>query len=164
MPHSPIDELIAIEEIKKLKSRRDRAVDTKDWDTYAALHAPDHISHNDGYPAWTRDDMIRHLRDRIGHVTLAHHSHTPDITIHSPHQATGIWNMEDHHVWMQGDELHWMRGYGFYHEGYAYRGGRWLIVSRRIERTMVLASAGADHPSVHAARAAGHLREGRPPA
>ena len=31
--------IVAIEEIKLLKSRRDRACDTKDWDLYRALHA-----------------------------------------------------------------------------------------------------------------------------
>ena len=32
-----IETLLAIEEIKLLKSRRDRACDTKDWDLYRAL-------------------------------------------------------------------------------------------------------------------------------
>ena len=49
---SDIEQLLAREEIKLLKARRDRAVDTKDWDTYLALHAPDHVSHNDGYDCW----------------------------------------------------------------------------------------------------------------
>ena len=39
---SDLERLIAIEDIKQLKSRRDRSVDLKDWDTYTALHSPDH--------------------------------------------------------------------------------------------------------------------------
>lgn len=157
MTLSALEELTAIEEIKKLKARRDRAVDLKDWETYTALHAPEHQSHNDGYPPWTRADMVRHLKETIGHVRLAHHSHTPDITILSPDRAKGVWNMEDHHVWLQGEDLHWMRGYGFYHEEYVRRDGRWLIISRRIQRTMVLASPGAEHPSKTAAIKAGYF-------
>ena len=157
MALSPLDELIAIEEIKKLKARRDRAVDLKDWDTYQALHAPEHVSHNDGYPAWSRDDMMRHVREANRHITLAHHSHTPDITLVSETEATGVWTMEDHYAWMQGEEFHWMRGYGYYHEGYARRDGQWLIVSRRIQRTMLMASPGAVHPTKTAAIAAGYF-------
>src|SRR5580658_857851 len=59
---SDIEELKAIEDIKKLKARRDRSVDLKDWETYTACHAPDHLSDNDGYEPWTREDMVRHLR------------------------------------------------------------------------------------------------------
>lgn len=47
-----IERLIALEDLKRLKSRRDRAVDMKDWATFEALHAPEHRSHNDGYPPW----------------------------------------------------------------------------------------------------------------
>lgn len=35
-----IEQLLAAEEIKKLKARRDRALDTKDWPLYASLHLP----------------------------------------------------------------------------------------------------------------------------
>ena len=49
---SDIEYLLAIEEIKLLKSRRDRACDTKDWNLYRALHEDDHVSHNDGYERW----------------------------------------------------------------------------------------------------------------
>ena len=44
-----IEKLKAIEEIKLLKARRDRAADTKDWALYEALHAPDHVSENGDY-------------------------------------------------------------------------------------------------------------------
>jgi hypothetical protein len=38
---SELEQLVAIEEIKRLKARRDRAVDTKDWKLYESLHAAD---------------------------------------------------------------------------------------------------------------------------
>ena len=44
---SDLDRLIALADIKQLKARRDHALDLKDWETYAALHAPDHVSHHD---------------------------------------------------------------------------------------------------------------------
>ncbi len=154
---TPLDRLIAIEEIKRLKSRRDRAVDLKDWDTYRELHAPDHRSENDGYEPWTRDEMMHHLIETIGHVRIAHLSHTPDIEIHSPDEASGVWYLEDHHFWEQDGAPHWLHGFGFYFEKYVRRDGAWLFHRRRIQRTIMLASPGASHPAKTAAIKTGHF-------
>ncbi|HKX78907.1 MAG TPA: nuclear transport factor 2 family protein [Novosphingobium sp.] len=155
---SDIERLIAVEEIKQLKSRRDRAVDLKDWDTYTALHAPDHESNNDGYTPWTREDMVNHLRHDIGHVDIIHLSHTPDIEIHTKTTASGRWYLEDQHFWQQDGEDHWLHGFGFYHERYEKRDGKWLFVFRRIERVRVMASPGAVHPAKIAAIKSGEFR------
>ena len=48
-----IEKLMALEEIKQLKARRDRAADSKDWALYESLHAPDHVSENGDYGRWT---------------------------------------------------------------------------------------------------------------
>lgn len=141
-----IETLLALEEIKLLKARRDRAVDTKDWDTYYALHAPDHRSHNDGFPAWnSADEMIAAVKARLGpEIISVHHSHTPEITFQSAEAASGIWAMEDNIFWKQGDEEHWLNGFGFYHETYEKRDGRWVFTSRQLKRTHVVKSPGAD--------------------
>lgn len=49
-----LERLEAIEQIKLLKARRDRFVDTKNWDALEALHVPEHHSHNGDYPPWTQ--------------------------------------------------------------------------------------------------------------
>lgn len=141
-----IEWLVALEEIKLLKARRDRAVDTKDWDTYLALHAPDHVSHNDGYSRWNSSaEMIENVKKLLGAADKisVHHSHTPEITFESPTKAKGIWAMEDMIFWNQGEEKHWLHGYGFYHESYEKRDGKWLFTSRQLKRTHVTTSAGA---------------------
>jgi hypothetical protein len=142
---SDIEQLLAKEEIKLLKARRDRAVDTKDWDTYLALHAPDHVSHNDGFERWNNaEEMIANVRKLLGPDKISvHHSHTPEITFESPTKATGIWAMEDNIFWKQGDEEHWLNGFGFYYETYELRDGKWLFTSRRLKRTHVRTSPGA---------------------
>lgn len=155
---SDIERLTAIDEIKKLKARRDRSVDLRDWDTYLALHAPDHKSHNDGYEPWTREDMVHHLRVDLAHVEIIHLSHTPDITVHSKNDASGIWYLEDQHYWKQGEAEHRLQGFGWYHENYALRDGKWLFVSRRIERVRVMATPGAEHPVKTAALRTGHYK------
>ena len=148
---SDLERLVALEEIKHLKARRDRAVDTKDWDTYLALHAPDHCSHNDGFERWeSAEVMVENVRRIMANVTSVHHSHTPEITFVSRTQATGIWAMEDNIFWMQDGEEHWLRGFGFYHETYEKRAGQWLFTSRRLERTVVKTSEGADMSAARA--------------
>lgn len=140
-----IDTLMALEAIKLLKARRDRAVDTKDWDTYRALHADHHFSHNDGFENWDNADiMIAAVKRLLGDTTATvHHSHTPEITFESPTKAKGIWAMEDNIFWMQGEEEHWLHGFGFYHETYEKIDGRWLFTSRQLKRTHVELSPGA---------------------
>ena len=135
---SEIEHLLAVEEIKLLKARRDRACDTKDWDLYRALHADDHVSHNDGFERWEGADvMIAEVKALLGTGrTTVHHSHTPDITFESPVKAKGIWGMEDYIFDSATEEL-LIHGFGFYHETYEKRGGKWLFTSRALKRTHV---------------------------
>jgi hypothetical protein len=141
---SDIERLIAIEDIKLLKARRDRAVDTKDWATYEALHAPDHYSHNEGFPRWNSAvEMVANVKALMADVVSVHHSHTPEITFESPNKARGVWGMEDNIFWKQGDQDHWLQGFGFYFETYEKRDGQWLFTSRRLERTHIRTSPGA---------------------
>lgn len=140
-----LERLLALEDIKLLKARRDRAVDTKDWDTYLALHAPDHESHNDGHGHWkSAEEMITNVRQLLNEDKISvHHSHTPEITFESPIKAKGIWAMEDNIFWKQGDEEHWLQGFGFYHESYEKRDGKWVFTRRQLKRTHVRTSVGA---------------------
>ena len=140
-----LERLLALEEIKTLKARRDRAVDTKDWDTYLALHAPDHESHNDGFDHWkSAEEMIANVRKLLpeGKISV-HHSHTPEISFESPTKAKGIWAMEDNIFWKEDGEQHWLHGFGFYHETYEKRGDKWLFTRRQLKRTHVITSADA---------------------
>lgn len=136
---SDLDRLLAVHEIEDLKSRRDYAVDHKDWDTYLALHAPDHQSLNDGFDHWkTAQEMITAVRGLLGgEKTSVHHSHTAEITFSTPEKAFGIWPMEDQIFWDADGESHWLHGMGFYHETYEKRGGQWLFTTRKLKRTHV---------------------------
>ncbi|MEJ5975833.1 nuclear transport factor 2 family protein [Novosphingobium sp. PS1R-30] len=133
-----IEELMAREEIKLLKARRDRAVDTKDWDLYLSLHAPDHVSHNEGYPRWeSAQEMIDNVRQLLGPQSKSvHHSHTPEITFESDEKAKGIWAMEDM-IFDAATDVMVVHGFGHYHETYEKRGERWLFTSRQLKRTLV---------------------------
>jgi SnoaL-like domain len=142
-----LERLLALEEIKMLKARRDRFADTKDWAAYEALHAPDHHSYNDDYPPWTTaKEMIANVSKIMEHLTTAHHSHTPEITFESPTRASGIWAMQGHSFWRQGEEEHWFIGFGHYFETYEKRDGKWVFTSRRLKYIHTQISPGGIFP------------------
>jgi hypothetical protein len=141
---SDLERLIAIEEIKSLKARRIRALDTKDWATYEALHAEDYEADNEGERPWkgTKANTARLAEIQKDKVS-AHHVHSPEITVLSPTTATGVWAMEDRIWWKDGGVDHWYHGWGFYYETYEKREGRWVFTSRRLRRQKVISSPGA---------------------
>jgi hypothetical protein len=51
--------------------------------------------------------------------------------------------MEDNLYWMQGDQEHWLHGFGFYHETYEKRNGQWVFTTRKLKRITVKMSPGA---------------------
>jgi len=144
---SATQKLNALEEIKLLKARRDRAADTKDWALYESLHAPDHHSENGDYGTWlSAAEMIANVSASMANLITMHHSHTPEIEFVSPTNARGIWAMTGLSLWMQGEEQHWFRAFGHYFETYENRGDRWLFTSRRVEYYHTARSPGAVFP------------------
>lgn len=140
-----LERLIAIEEIKNLKGRRIRAMDEKRWDEYESLHVPDHVSetYGSGEPAVGAKENVERLKKVLANVTSVHHAHQPEITITSPDTAEGIWAMEDMLFWKQGDEDHWLHGYGFYYEKYRKTPEGWRFCYRKLTRLHVRTSEGA---------------------
>jgi hypothetical protein len=143
---SDVKRLLEIEAIKRLKARQSRAIDTKDWATYEATHAPDHVSYVDGPEPWigakANTERLAELHERLG-IQSVHQANSPEIDLISATEARGIWAMECYLYWTQGEEEHRTHAFGFYHETYEKRGGEWLFTSRRLERTKVLTTPGA---------------------
>lgn len=133
-----IEELLAIEAIKRVKARRCRAVDTKDWDLYRACHTVDAKSYvlgKDDAPVVGVEAMIETVSRVLEGVQANHHVHNPEIEILSDTTAKGIWAMEDVLFREEGGKVLCRHGYGHYHETYEKVDGRWLIASRRLVRT-----------------------------
>jgi hypothetical protein len=151
--------LVAIEEIRQLKARRDRYVDAHDWEGYASLHAPDHVSHHAADPVsgmsaepWTSvEQMIESIRRQMPPEFLTvHHSYDPEFLFETPKRAKAIWAMTAAGVLRREDaEPGWNISYGYYYETYEKRDGRWLFTSRRWERYLGIASNEDGGVSVH---------------
>jgi len=144
---SELEWLVALEEIRLLKARRDRYADAHDWEAYEALHAPDHLSHNDGYEPWTSSkEMIENVSRIMGDMITAHHSYDPEIIFDSPTKARGIWAMSGGGVSKDGDTVGWTHEYGYYYETYEKRDGRWMFTTRRWHRYFGNSSDGVNFP------------------
>jgi SnoaL-like domain len=139
--------LVALEEIRTLKARRDRYADAHDWEGYKALHAPDHVSHNDGQEPWTSSsEMIENVSRIMNDMITVHHSYDSDIVFDSPTKARGIWAMSAATVAQDGDQVSWTHEYGYYYETYEKRDGRWVFTTRRFHRYIGNGSDGVEFP------------------
>lgn len=151
-----IDELYAIEQIKQLKARYFRFLDTKDWDGMRTIWTDDAVfdarasltvggagqqapSHSDDW-IYEGGETIVAFISSVAVIPTAHHGHCHEIEILSPTMARGVIAMEDYAWPGIGDtrkaQLH---GFGHYHEEYACVDGRWRIRRSRISRLNVMA-------------------------
>ena len=142
----PVYRLTAIEEVKALKARYFRFLDTKDWAGFAGLFTADAAMDVSGEMRARADDdgVIRgndeiaaFVRAAVGDVQTVHHGHTPEIDILSPGRATAVWAMEDVLRWPDGAPIRSLHGYGHYDETYENGGDRWRIASTRLTRLRV---------------------------
>jgi hypothetical protein len=134
MDLSPIDRLLAIEDIKLLKARYCRHVDEQDWEAYRALFLADaHLEYGSGVFD-SADEMVDFFRDLLRGGSSVHHCHTPEIELTGPAEATGTWALFDRVVLREGAaETSWS-GYARYWETYQRVDGQWKIATLRVER------------------------------
>lgn len=156
---SPLEWLVALEQIRQLKARRDRCIDAHDWAEYEALHAPDHHSYHaavnttreeaSGPVAWTSAaEMTRNVVPILTGRPMIHHSYDPEIIFETPTRARGIWAMTDAGVYKEDDGTDgWHVLYGYYYETYEKREGRWVFTERRWQRYLGVNSHGVVHPT-----------------
>ncbi len=126
-----------IESIKQLKARYFRMMDTKNWDGFAAVFAPDVVidTSEDGTPVTTGvEAFVPVLSQILDGVVTVHHGHMPEITLTSPTTASAIWAMEDHLWWPEGGPLRHLHGYGHYHETYVKTDDGWRIATLKLTR------------------------------
>lgn len=140
----------AIEEIKQLKARYFRFMDTKDWANLPSLFTHDvaadyrlaMLDPADGAPDLTqlaehmfsgRDAICAYISTGLTPITSIHKGYMPEITIESAGTARGIWPMTDE-LHMPEGPVRLIRGQGHYHETYRVEDGAWRIASIRLTR------------------------------
>lgn len=148
-----VAQLLAVEDIKRLKARYFRALDTKDWDLLRTVFAPDIVCDfrgstrdpktgiDTGAEATAnvlhgRDEAIKLISAGMNPTESVHHGHMPEIEIDGPDTAHGVWAMFDS-VRIADGPVREFNGYGHYHETYRKTDGQWQIATIRLTRLRV---------------------------
>jgi len=142
--------LLAIEEVKKVKAKYCRAVDTKDMALLRSIFTPD-ITYDERGAAQdtstglnaqpTLDSVVTGIDGVMGLIepiiadisTSVHHCVMPEIDILGPTTAKATWAMVDMVQFSRGPVKE-LTGYGHYHETYEKQGGAWKIKSMKVTR------------------------------
>lgn len=154
MAGETLGDLADIEDIKRLKSRYCRFVDTKQWDRLADLFAPTLRLEGFTIIGGEGTTFVAELARRLDTAMTVHHCHTPEIRLTGRDTAEGVWAMMDLIEWPHTVELRnfsgatGFYGTGFYEERYQRQDGAWRIAFMRLTRTRF-------EPLIDAARPAG---------
>ena len=135
-----IEKLLALEEIKNLKARYFRCVDTKDWPGFQAVFAPDgRLDFGDDVAGCVLigPEIAGEVSRLLAGCDSIHHGHCPEIEITSDTTATGIWAMEDLLRWGDESSNQTTHGYGHYFETYEKASGSWYIKETKLRRLRV---------------------------
>jgi hypothetical protein len=134
------------EEIKQLKARYFRFLDTKQWADWRRLFCDDCAFEGTSRAFEDADAFVAGVSADHARTRTVHHGHMPEIGIEDAGRARGIWAMSDLVTWPDGEPLSWFeaepgdwgfRGHGHYHERYRKDDGVWRISSLRLTRLWV---------------------------
>ncbi|MGE0309102.1 MAG: nuclear transport factor 2 family protein [Acidimicrobiia bacterium] len=131
-----------IEQIKTLKARYFRLMDTQDWAGWTLLFTEDCVATFPRPIGWDhagepftitgRERLGSYLRDLFHDGGRSvHHGHMPEIELMAHDQARGTWAMFDYVDRHDSRKM----GYGHYHDDYRRQGaGPWAIAATRLTR------------------------------
>ena len=145
-----LERLLAMEEIKALKARYFRGVDSKDAAVLRAVFTDDaetdfRSESPTRDPALLQRDPDAFVRNTLyvleGMVTV-HCAWMPEIEILSPTEARAQWPMSDK-LWNENAAVarlpfQSLQGWGVYHDTYRRTAAGWRIASTRLERRKVI--------------------------
>jgi ketosteroid isomerase-like protein len=129
------EQLWDIEQIKQLKARYFRLLDTKNWEAFADLFTDDcvhYLPQESPKQSVSNEEYLGDLKAMLGHGVTTHHGCMPEIALVSETEAEGIWAMFDYvETTLPSGQLR-IQGYGHYFETYRKGAdGQWRISSKR---------------------------------
>jgi len=144
-------DLVALEEIKRLKHRYLRCIDTKDWDGLADVLTADAVA-DYGTPTYGRplrlegrDAIVGFMRKQLGPGLITTHFATqPEIDLDGD-EASGTWAFQDTVIAVEYGVV--IIGAAFYEDRYRREDGRWRITHTGYQRTYEATLKLEDMPS-----------------
>lgn len=134
-----LQQLSDMEEIKVLKHRYFRAIDTGDFAALPALFTEDiDCTYNGGTYKVSlkgRDAMVEFLSNSFHSGALAMHiGIMPEVAVTGDNSATGIWYLQDVFIDLEKDDHTF--GTAIYTDTYRREGGTWKIASTYYDRVI----------------------------
>jgi hypothetical protein len=123
-----------IDDIKRVKYRYLRALDTKHWDEFAGTLTEDITGdYGDRLHFTNRSELVDYMRSSLGAGVITEHRVThPEITVDGD-EATATWYLQDRVI---AAEFNFMLiGAAFYHDRYRRTGDGWKISATAYDRT-----------------------------
>jgi hypothetical protein len=127
-----------IDDIKQVKYRYLRALDTRHWDEFADTLTEDVIgdygeSMGEEHHFTDRDSLVEFMRSSMPAGLISEHRVThPEIDVVGD-EATGIWYLQDRIIAPEFDFM--LIGAGFYHDTYRRTPDGWRISVTGYDRT-----------------------------
>lgn len=145
-------DLEAIEEIRQLKYRYFRTLDTREWDAFGDCLAEDVVARygtkamGDPLHFDSRREVVDYMAANMGPgLTSVHIADHPEITVEGD-TATGSWAFEDTVIASEFNVI--IRGAGYYHDEYRRDAdGCWRISRTGYERLYEAVTSLEDTPS-----------------
>jgi hypothetical protein len=136
-----LQQLSDLEDIRTLKHRYFRGIDTADAQLLADLFTDDvSVDYRGGsyrVALCGRADMLEFLANSFHSRALAmHHGHMPEITLTGADEAEGVWYLED--VFINLDTRTHTIGSAIYRDRYRREGGAWRIAHTEYDRVIEL--------------------------
>lgn len=128
--------LLDYEEVKTLKARYMRLVDTKGWDELREVLLEDVKARygSDQYSYADRDSLIEFLSTALGvpGCVSAHHACQPELEHVGTDEMVGTWALRDTVIYEEwGIQI---QGAAIYTDRYVRSDGRWWIAETKYER------------------------------
>ncbi|MFW0788300.1 nuclear transport factor 2 family protein [Gordonia sp. CPCC 205333] len=144
MTDSRADDIAAI---KSTKYRYLRALDTKDWDTFADTLTDDATGNYGELSLRSRAEIVEFMRTNMGPNLISEHrvAH-PEIEIDGD-SASGRWYLQDKVIVAEMNFM--LVGAAFYADTYRRTDDRWRISSTGYDRTFELSIPLSELPGFH---------------
>jgi len=134
-------QLIDLEDIRQLKSRYFRLMDTQQWEPWTECFTADISALYEGAPRRSetqpmditcdgRDVLVEGVSTLMTGAKSMHQGFMPEIELLDANNAKGIWAMFDY---VRLPTCHF-KGWGHYHENYVREGGAWRIKKIHLTR------------------------------
>jgi hypothetical protein len=145
-----VNNLLSVEQIKQVKARYWRAIDSGDSELLRTTFTEDCLidfrgsmgeDEGDSTNIWTdRESFLTSSAAAFGAIRTIHHGFVPEIDFTAEGEATAIWPMEDIVIVSHPSEglpFTHFHGWGHYHDRYRETADGWRMCATRLVRTRI---------------------------